>query len=310
MSNRISENKSGSAALGHLLAVITICIWGTTFISSQVLLRAFSPVEIIVFRYALAFVVLWLAHPKKLGLREKKHEIMFAVAGLFSVSLYGPLENFALTSASASLVCVVVSTAPFFTALLAAVFIKSEKLTAAFFIGFAVAISGVALISFNGVFELDASVYGIVCALGSALSWAVYSVILKNINGLGYHPVAVVRRVFFWGLVFTIPYFFFTDIEWPFARLSDPVNLLNILFLALVASATCFVLWGMAVKNLGAVKSGAYIYVIPVVTVLTSFIVFGEKPSAVQLLGMALTVLGLLISDGVFTKKRGTCANG
>ena len=37
--------------MGHLFALVTILLWGTTFISTKVLLRSFTPIEILFFRF-------------------------------------------------------------------------------------------------------------------------------------------------------------------------------------------------------------------------------------------------------------------
>ena len=49
---------ANSTAKGHLAALVTILIWGTTFISTKVLLVDFQPIEILFFRFFMA-VFLW-----------------------------------------------------------------------------------------------------------------------------------------------------------------------------------------------------------------------------------------------------------
>mgnify|MGYP000750826887 CR=1 FL=1 len=61
------------------------------------------------------------------------------------------------------------------------------------------------------------------------------------------------------GYLFMLPALLFMDFRWGFERLADPVNLFNLLFLGVGASAMCFVTWNMAVKLLGAIKTSAYI---------------------------------------------------
>ena len=56
---------------GHLLALITVVVWGTTFIVSKVLLRTFSPMEIILFRFSLGYAALWLAAPRSMQMQNK-----------------------------------------------------------------------------------------------------------------------------------------------------------------------------------------------------------------------------------------------
>ena len=100
--------------IGHLAALITIATWGTTFISTKVLLTGFQPLEILFFRFIMAFFALWLAYPKMLK-TDKKQEPVFMAAGLCGICLYYLLENIALTYTQASNVGVIGSTAPFFT---------------------------------------------------------------------------------------------------------------------------------------------------------------------------------------------------
>lgn len=114
-------------ASGHLAALVTIIIWGTTFISTKILLAGFTPIEILFFRFLLGLLALTAAYPKRLAIREKKRELLFAAAGLCGVCLYYLLENIALTYTRASNVGVIISAAPFFTAVLSRLFLKSEE---------------------------------------------------------------------------------------------------------------------------------------------------------------------------------------
>lgn len=73
---------------GHLFAFITIFIWGTTFISTKILLEAISPIEILFLRFTTGFIALLLVYPHKLKIKERKQELYFAAAGLCGVTLY------------------------------------------------------------------------------------------------------------------------------------------------------------------------------------------------------------------------------
>lgn len=80
-------------------------------------------------------------------------------------------------------------------------------------------------------------------------------------------------------------------------RFANPVNLFNIIFLGLGASAVCFVTWNFSVKLLGVVKTSIYIYLVPVITVVTSVIVLKEQITLLAIVGSVLTVSGVFISD-------------
>lgn len=58
--------------MGHLFALVTILLWGTTFISTKVLLRSFTPIEILFFRFIMGLIVLFLIYPYRLKVTDKK----------------------------------------------------------------------------------------------------------------------------------------------------------------------------------------------------------------------------------------------
>ncbi len=282
---------------GHLAALFTIIIWGTTFISTKVLLADFRPVEILFFRFVMGFAVLLLAYPRRMKGVGRRQEMTFVLAGLSGICLYYLLENMALTYTMASNVGVIISAAPFFTAILSRLFLKSEgKLRANFFIGFALAMAGVALIGFNGS-RMELNPAGDVLAVLAAFVWACYSILTRKISSFGYPVILTTRRTFFYGILFMVPVLFFFDFQMGLERFADVTHLLNILYLGLGASALCFVTWNFAVKVLGAVKTSVYIYMVPVITVVTSVLILREPVTWVSIMGTVLTVAGLFLSE-------------
>ncbi|NOU77791.1 EamA family transporter [Paenibacillus sp. LMG 31459] len=289
---------------GHLLAFITIFIWGTTFISTKILLDVLTPIEILFLRFAIGFLVLLLACPHRLKVKEFKHELYFAGAGLCGVTLYYLLENIALTYTLVSNVGVIISIAPFFTAIFAHRFLDGEKLQTRFFIGFLIAVIGILFISLQGGNNLQIHPLGDILAVLAAVVWAVYSILTKKISGFQYNTIQVTRRIFLYGLVFMVPSLFIFGFKPTLNELLTPAHLFNILFLGLAASALCFVTWNSAVKILGAIKTSIYIYMVPVITVVTSVIVLQEKMTGASVFGIVLTLTGLFISQRKKHKKR------
>lgn len=284
-------------AKGHLCAFITILIWGTTFISTKVLLKSMTPIEILFFRFIIGFITLLCIYPHRMRIVHKKHELTFAAAGLCGITLYYLLENIALTFTSASNVGVIISAAPFFTALGAHLFLSGERLKGRFFTGFIAAMAGILLISINGSENLHLNPKGDMLALLAAAVWAAYSILSRKISAYGYHTIQATRRTFFYGLIFMVPALFFMDFHPKASAILTGPNLLNLLFLGLGASALCFVTWNLAVKRLGAVKTAAYIYMVPVITIITSVLILNEPVTWLGLLGAALTIAGLFISQ-------------
>lgn len=282
---------------GHIIALCTILVWGTTFISSKILLKDFSPVEILFIRFVIGFVALFFFYPHRFRPREWKHELYFMGAGLCGTTLYYLLENIALTYSFASNIGVIVSIAPFFTAIFAHFFLYGERLCPQFFIGFVAAISGIVLISFNGSTVLKLNPLGDLLAVLAAAIWGVYSVLVRKVADFGYNTIQTTRRMFFYGIIFMIPALFLMDFSPDWALFLKPVNLFNILFLSIIGSAACFATWNLATKYIGAVKTNVYIYFSPVVTIITSALVLKEKITAVALIGTALALSGLVLSE-------------
>ena len=291
---------------GHITALVTIMIWGTTFISTKIFLADFTPIEILFFRFLLGLLVLIVIYPKRLNIKDKKQEILFAAAGLCGICLYYLLENIALTYTMASNVGVIISVAPFFTAVLSHVFLKTEeKLKVQFFVGFVVAMIGICLISFNGK-ELELNPIGDILAVAAAFVWAVYSLLTRKISSYGLNTVGTTRKIFTYGILFMLPFLFVLDFNLDVQKVIKPEYVLNLIYLGLGASALCFVTWNYAVGVLGTVKTSVYIYIVPVITATSSVIVLKEKITWVAAIGIGLTLIGLFFSESKLKfRKRG-----
>lgn len=305
-SGKMKRSGKKRMLMGHFASLLTILIWGTTFISTKILLQDFQPVEILFFRFVMGFLALLVVCPRRLKTENWKQELTFATAGLCGICLYYLLENVALTFTLASNVGVIISIAPFFTAILAHLLMRSEeKLQARFFAGFLVAMFGISLISFNGQ-KLAVNPLGDLLAVGASLVWASYSILTRKISSFGYPVVLSTRRTFFYGILFMIPMLFLFHAQpnlspisplFPLSRFTNPVNLFNLLYLGLGASALCFVTWNFAVGELGAVKTSVYIYMVPVITVVTSGLILHEQLTLLAGIGTILTLSGLFLSE-------------
>ncbi|TWM34955.1 putative amino-acid metabolite efflux pump [Bacillus paralicheniformis] len=289
--------KTRRETAGHLAAVITIIIWGTTFVSTKVLLEDFAPIDILFYRFLIGLIVLIMVHPHVLTFRSWRQEALLAGAGLCGVTLYFLLENIALTLTYASNAGIIVAVIPMITAVLAHFFLSGEKLEPRFFIGFAAAFTGLALIFFNGQIMLKLNPLGDILAAASAFIWAAYAILMKKISTFGYHTIQCTQRIFLYGLLFMVPALFLFDFRFDASPFASPANWLNILFLGAGASALCFVTWNWSVGVLGAVKTSAYIYMVPVITIAASVVILQEKLTWVAFCGGALTLAGLYISE-------------
>ncbi len=288
--------------IGHIVALFTVFVWGVTFISTKILLQAFTPQEILFIRFCMGWLALCVFKPCMPRFTGAGNELYFAAAGFFGVALYFILENVALEYSLAAQVCVIVSTTPFFTALVDWLFFHGHKPLHQFYLGFACAMLGISLIVFNGA-EFAIHPLGDLLALLAAIAWAFYSAFVKKLANLRLGSLITTRRIFFYGVLLMLPILPFTPCRFSFDAFLQPVYLGNFLFLGLAASALCFATWTFCVARLGAGRASAYIYLVPVVTVVCAAIILREPITVKMCCGMFLVIAGLILSETRFWKK-------
>lgn len=284
---------------GYLLAAACVFFWGITFVCTKYLLRDFSPLEILFYRFIAAYLGLWILRPRyeKIAARDN---ILFALAGFFGVILYQLFENIAINYTNASNVSVIVSICPLFTAIFSQIFLKEKHLSVWFIIGFIISITGVTLVCLNGNKTLEFKPKGDFLALFSAVCWGLYSVVISLINRKNYDQICATRRIFFFAVLMMIPLMIFTNdisIIQNSTRFAKPLNILSLLFLGIIASGFCFAAWNKACKIVGTVKVSCGLYLIPIVTIIFAFFVLGEKITLAGALGAAITIAGLFVSE-------------
>ncbi len=269
-------------------------VWGTTFVSTKVLIQhGISPEEIIVMRYGIAYLCL-LPFSRRWYAGSIKNELTMLALGLLGGTLYFMTENYAVKYTLTTNVSLITCTTPLITALLMAAFYRSERITRTMIIGSILACVGVCFVVFNGHFMLRLNPLGDILALCSALSWSLYSLLFMKV-GKRFSTQFLTRKLFFYGITTTLPISLmhggFT--VYTVYALMQPSVVFNILFLGLVASLGCFYLWGVSVKRIGTIAANNLIYFSPIFTLITAAIVLGEPVSWFSLLGLLLTIGGV-----------------
>lgn len=282
--------------VGHLIALFTVFIWGTTFVSTKVLLEEFTPVEVLFTRFAIGLLVLYMMNHKKMKLKDRKHEWYFIGAGITGITLYFLFENIALTYSTASNIGILLACVPFMTGILS-YFIMKEPLNRAFFIGFVFTIIGIYIINFNGQVVLKLNPLGDFLAIIAGFIWALYCIFLRKIEQYEYDTIQTTRRIFAWGILFMIPVLILMGYDPKLEIMTKPVYLANFLYLGIGACAVCFVTWNIALKMLGVVKTSMYLYLNPVITIIASAIILNERITWIAILGTIFILLGLIISQ-------------
>ena len=287
---RMNEKKNYTY---HLIAIFTVGVWGLTFISTKVLIaNGLSPKEIFLLRFLIAYIGIWFISPRKLFANNWKDELWLLLGGITGGSVYFLTENMALGITLATNVAFIVCTAPLLTTILSLWIYKKEKATRGLIGGSLLALVGVALVVYNGSFVLKISPLGDFLTLLAAFSWAFYSLIMRKMSNR-YGITFITRKIFFYGVLTILPAFLVHPWQFDIARLLEPAILFNLLFLGVLASLICFVVWNVILKQLGTIRASNYIYLNPLFTLIGSAFLLGERLTMVALMGAVLILGGV-----------------
>ena len=283
----------------HVLAILAVLIWGTTFVATKVLITAgLQPTEIFIYRFIIAYACILFISPRELWSESLRDEALLFLAGITGGSLYFITENTALQYTQAVNVAMIISGTPLLTTLLAMAIFRSERTRNPLRIiaGSAIALAGVIVIIYHGNVDLNFNPIGDILTLCAAASWAVYSILLK-VLGKKYSAVFVTRKVFAYGLLSMALWLPLHPERFDLTLLAKPEVLANVLFLGALASMLCFTIWSAVVKRLGTVKSTNYINLNPIVTFVSAYLVLGEVVTPLSLLGAAAIIGGVYVIE-------------
>ena len=282
--------------LFHLITAGVVTIWGVTFVSTKVLLQhGLGPMDIMFYRFVLAYLCLLMISHKRLWADNWKDELMLMLSGLTGGTLYFIAENNALDISQASNVALLVCTTPIFTALLAH-WVFKDPLRKNMLIGSLIALLGVDLGGRRIIKKLQINPLGDFLSIMAALMWAVYCLILKPL-GTRYPTAFITRKVFIYSILSVMVYFLFDPLNINMEILTHPIVIMNLLFLGIVASMLCFIAWNAAVKVLGPSRTANYIYVQPMSTLVLSSIILSEVITLTSLIGAACIIGGVYLAE-------------
>lgn len=288
---------------GFISLVFTIIIWGITFLATETLLKDFTPIEILFFRFGLSLIALFLVYPKIFKWQGWKIESLCFLASLFGMSIYQSLENYAIQYANGSMVSIIIAAASFFTVIFSRIILKEKNIKINFYIGLIIGIVGISLVILNGN-ALSIEPLGDFIALLCSVLWGLYSVVVELINKYKLNMLQITRRITMYGLLIFIPMFFISGGKFDLVRFTKPENLIWMLYLGILASAICFYTWNYSVDKLGPVPTSIGILVQPIVTVVVGVIWFNHKFTWVGIVGLAVTIIGLYVALFLSPKKQ------
>ena len=283
-----------------------MAIWGSTFVFTKILLvNGLSPAQIFTLRFIIAYILLLMfeltfrRQSFRLFSNSRRDELVMLLLGISGGSMYFLTENAAMLYTTATNTSLIVCSCPLFAMLLVALaYRQSEKFTRMQVAGSLIACAGMAAVVLNGRFVLHLSPKGDMLAFGACLCWAVYSLLMKTVTER-YSTFFITRKVFFYGLLTILPYYLavpgFPSMEVIF---SSQV-IWNLLFLGVVASMVCFLVWNWVIHQLGAVVATNWVYFNPITTILFAWWLLHELITPWFLFGTALILTGMYLCGRV-----------
>lgn len=272
---------------------ITLSLWSSAFVGVRYVMNDYDPFEFAFLRLCFATltlgVIVKLAGARFLTFRQS---LPFAMTGFLGAGLYFSFINLGQVTLGATEACVLINTIPLFTAILSWIFLK-EHLRAHVWSGFLISLIGVSVIATanqSGVFKLN---IGALWIIGAAICTASCTLIQKKLL-LKFDPAVAVFYTTLYGTIFSLPFGWKGFLH--FNHHDMAVNVIIVYLGVFPAGIACY-FWLKILQQTTAAKAVTLLYLTPVMTSLFSYIMLGEKLSLSALMGAALTMAGIILSQ-------------
>ena len=288
-------------SVARALALAAVVFWGASFVATKQVLTEATPLALICLRFALgtALLLAWTSLSRRWRRLPTRDLVAAVLLGLQSVTLHQLIQVDGLVTASAQHAGWLIGTSPVFAALLAWLFL-GERLGPARLVGVAAAFAGTVLVVAGGhglgqVLALPSG-RGDLLVLASAVNWAAYSVLSRDlVRRQGADLVTTLGMTVGWAAL--VPFFFSTGQVASLGRLSGGAWV-AVAFLGIACSGLGYLFWNRALTVLGAAELVTFLYLEPLVTVVTAWLLLGEPVRPLTVAG------GLVILAGVAMVQR------
>lgn len=275
-------------------ALLTLAaLWGSAFPAIKLGLDGLSVPQFVLLRHLVAsicFVPFLLLGPWRALPRRGDLPILFGL-GFVGITVYHLALSMAEVNVSAGAASLIIATTPVLSALLAYL-LTDDRLPPLGWLGSAAAFGGVALIVLGDSARLRFDAYALFALLAAAAT-AVYFVIQKPLLRR-YRSVEMVAYTTWTG---TVPLLLF--LPWLPADLADAGAraIGAAVYSGVVPSAVAYTLFSFALARAAVTRVTAFLYLVPVFSLLLSWWLLGEVPSALMLAGGAVAITGIVVVD-------------
>ncbi|MDD2635025.1 MAG: DMT family transporter [Bacteroidales bacterium] len=283
--------------LVYFLLTISMILWGTSFVWSKIGLTYYNSITVIFFRLLVSTIVMIpvLLVSKKFKFPTKKHFPLFVLLALFEPFLYFIGETTGLSFVEPSMAAVIVSIIPLFTPFVAFYFLN-EKITILNVLGIVISISGIVILVLGKDMSLQVSMIGLGLLLLAVVAANGYSVMIKKIP-----DQYSILNIIFWqnilGMIYFIPLLLIFSQEDLFVTGFVEEAFWAILSLGFFASTLAFLFFMYGLKFMSITKVNVFTNVIPIFTIIVSYLFFDEEIGVRKILGICIVIVGVIISQ-------------
>lgn len=281
----------------YILVILAMLFWGMSFVWTSIVFKYYSPITTVFLRLLIS-TALMFGGLKLFGRIEKikKGDIkLFLASSILNPFLYFIGESFGIKFSSPTISAVFISTIPLIIPIVA-YFSLSEKLPKLSIIGLIISFGGILLMLINKDFSLNALPAGIAFLTLAVLSAVWYSILLKKLTAK--HSsffIIAIQNLF--GMIYFMPFFLVFELPDFIAVKPDFELISSLLALAVLCSSLAFVFFAMSTKEIGVSKTGMFTNLIPIFTAVFSYVILDEFFSINKIIGMAVVIIGLFISQ-------------
>jgi drug/metabolite transporter (DMT)-like permease len=277
----------GSAdATARLMLVVLGLAWGSTWVAMKIALEEIPPFSMRFGTSGLATATLFaiaLLQRRNVRIRSTLAGVHLIVAGTLNVGFFTIFAAFAQLTTTTSRVAVLTYTMPIWAALLARP-VLGERLNLTRGLALLLCVAGLAILISPLVGTSD--VTGLALALTTAVAWAVGTVYLKWAR-IDADPLAIAAWQVLVALVLTgtgLLLFEGSPHLWP----AHPLAFWAMIYSGLAGSALAYLLWFEIVRRLPAMTASLGVLSAPVIGVVASVLVLGERPTTSDVIGFTL----------------------
>ena len=276
--------------------LVVSLIWGGNFSVSKFALIQLGPLTFSALRFSAAAVLLLLVARKAGVLTPLPRRTFWGLVGLgvLGNTFYQAVFMTGLSLTSVTNSAMIVASLPVIVALLGTL-LRIERATPAMWLGVVLATSGVALVvSARGVHFHAGSFRGDLLVLFAIVCWACYTVGVRRIGaGVDALQITVITTVAGTPGLLLLGAPGLLRQDW---SAISPKTWYAMAYAALLALVLCYILYNRAVQGIGTARTAIYNCLVPLVAMVIAGLTLGEVPTALQFLGVALVIGGVLVS--------------